>query len=182
MKKLRLIVGLGNPGKEYEKTRHNVGFEVVKAFAETHQLTFRSNWWTKGKLAKGVIGDVKVLLLLPKTYMNRSGIAVKACMKHFSVDVDSILIVSDDISLPFGKLRFREKGSAGGHKGLKSIEEALGGIQDYARLRVGISNPEKGELVEYVLSRFNSEEEQSLPEILSNATHAIACWIEEGVI
>ena len=181
MKKPRLIVGLGNPGKAYERTRHNIGFDVVKALAEKYQLTFRSSWRAKGKLAKGMIGDVETILLMPKTYMNRSGIAVKACVKRFSLDVSSLLVVSDEIALPFGKIRIREKGSSGGHKGLKNIEHELGGTQDYARLRVGISNAEEGELVEYVLSRFNSEEEQRLPSIISDATKAIMCWLEEGI-
>lgn len=180
MRNRRLIVGLGNPGKSYASTRHNIGFQVVDAFASKQEFTFRSSLRARGKLAKGTVGDTDVILLKPTTYMNRSGIAVKACVKRFGLDSSSVLVVSDDVALPFGVLRLRAKGSSGGQKGLQNIEEMLGS-DHYARLRVGIGDAENEGLADYVLGQFSPEEQVKLPQIILGAVQALTWWIEEGI-
>ena len=180
MKTKRLIVGLGNPGKAYKNTRHNIGFEIVEAFAAKHSLTFRSSMRARGKVAKGSPLETEVVLLLPKTYMNLSGLAVKAAIKRFGVNLSLLLIVADDIALPFGRLRLRDKGSAGGHNGLKSIENELGS-QNYPRLRVGISDRQAGELGDYVLEKFSPDEQRKIPDLIQEGVHAIELWMKEGI-
>ena len=170
--KTRLIVGLGNPGKGYEQTRHNIGFEVVEAFALRFGMRFKRSWRNRGKIAKGVVDETPIVLLLPTTYMNRSGLAVKRSMHLNQIEVGDLLVIVDDIDLPFGTLRMREKGSSGGHNGLKSIEEALGS-REYPRLRVGISDRTAGELKDYVLEKFSPEERDQLPGIIQGAVDQI---------
>ena len=156
-----LIVGLGNPGKAYENTRHNMGWRIVKKMAEK-------------KPPEGV----KVKFLLPSTYMNSSGEEVKVNMDDFKLGLKDLLIVCDDVALPFGKLRLRDKGSSGGHNGLKSIEEHLSS-QIYSRLKVGVDAPVEGiDLADYVLSRFTPEETAALPEIEERAIVTIEEWIK----
>jgi PTH1 family peptidyl-tRNA hydrolase len=180
MTKRLLIVGLGNPGKEYTSTRHNIGFEVVNAFAKEMGWKFKNSLFAKGKVAKGNVANIETILLQPKTYMNRSGIAVKASMRRFLLEPASILVLSDDIALPLGKLRLREKGSSGGHNGLRSIEEALGS-QNFARLRVGVGDRAEGDLKDYVLSCFEPQEKELLAEVIQKGVEAITCWITEGI-
>jgi len=174
-----LIVGLGNPGLEYEETRHNIGFLVVKAFAREHGMTFRKVSRLKGVLAEKNLKEGKLFLLLPMTYMNCSGVSVRACLDYFKLSFKEMIVVSDDKDLELGSLRLKKKGSSGGHNGLKSVEENLG-TAEYARLKVGIGAPKRGEiLADYVLSSLTEEERVSLPGILEEATQMLNLWIKE---
>ncbi len=172
-----LIVGLGNPGNRYSLTRHNLGFSVVTAFGEEHNWTFTKSDQFKGRIAKGMIHDLKVYLLMPSTFMNNSGLAVRKCVDFFKISLENLLVVADDINIDFGRLRLREQGSDGGHNGLKSIEEHLHS-QDYVRLRMGIGNTYIGSLEEYVLSNFSEEELENLPHILGEAKIVLDTWIK----
>jgi PTH1 family peptidyl-tRNA hydrolase len=176
-----LIVGLGNPGRSYEKTRHNIGFQVVETLAEKHGWSFRDVKAFHGLLAEGTVGDKKILLLKPQTYMNSSGEAVKVCSAYYKVPLTQILVVSDDIYLSFGRLRVKTSGGSGGHNGLKSIESHLG-TQVYMRLRVGVSNKESGDLADYVLSPFQEEEKQKLPGVVGHGVHSLELWLNKGVV
>ncbi|MBS1543290.1 MAG: aminoacyl-tRNA hydrolase [Bacteroidetes bacterium] len=174
-----LIAGLGNPGPEYELTRHNIGFLTLDRLAEKHEVAFstqrladRAEFRTRGKTLH---------LIKPNTYMNLSGKAVSYWLQDLKIPKENLLVVVDDIALPFGTLRMRGKGSSAGHNGLKNIEELLGG-QDYARLRMGIgSNYSKGQQVDYVLSRFEQEEFDGLPAIMDKACEDIIAFCTIGI-
>lgn len=174
-----LVVGLGNPGKEYEKTRHNLGFRVIEAFAKQKSWSFQVKKTLKGKVASGKWKESKVLLLLPTTYMNLSGVSVAAACRFYHIDIGNVMIVTDDIALPIGVLRYRSAGSAGGHNGLKSIEAYLG-TNHYPRLRLGIGHPKEDELSSYVLKRFTQQEEETIPVIVDRANKWIEQWLTES--
>jgi PTH1 family peptidyl-tRNA hydrolase len=178
--KKALIVGLGNPGKAYDRTRHNVGFALVEKLAAKHGLHFRSLAKFKGLLAEGMIGEDPVLVLMPHTFMNLSGEAVALVMHYFQIDLSRLLIVADDVALPLGQLRIRINSGSGGHNGLKSVEESLA-TQRYARLRVGVGDREEGDLAEHVLSRFSSEEEKLIPDVLERGVQAVEIWLDKGI-
>ena len=167
-----LIVGLGNPGSAYEETRHNMGFQVVKRWAAKQGLSFRRARHLVGEVAS----QADVTLLLPMTYMNSSGESVRLCVDYFKLPVENILVVCDDIALPFGEIRLRQGGSAGGHNGLKSVEAHLG-TQAYSRLKVGVGDRDRGELADHVLGRFTAQELQELPEILEKASEVLDAWL-----
>ncbi|MEM8727495.1 MAG: aminoacyl-tRNA hydrolase [Chlamydiota bacterium] len=171
-----LITGLGNPGTNYERTRHNLGRTVLFSFAGKHALAFRKARELKGEIATGNWQDGKVFLLFPTTYMNLSGQAVRKTMRFYKITIDAVLILSDDIALPFGTLRFRTKGSAGGHNGLKSIEECIGTNQ-YQRLKLGIGEPSADSLEDYVLKPFTKEEQEKIPEIAARGIKFIEEWL-----
>ncbi|HSX11936.1 MAG TPA: aminoacyl-tRNA hydrolase [Rhabdochlamydiaceae bacterium] len=175
-----LIVGLGNPGKAYEDTRHNVGFRVVQMLAEKNGLILKPRLdITKGNLADGTIAGKELLLLQPLTYMNSSGYSVRLCSDYFKVPYGHVLVVVDDVALPFGHLRFRMAGSAGGHNGLKSVEEHLG-TQNYSRLRIGVGKDPNSELADYVLGPFTAEEKKLLSEVLERSVAVVETWISLG--
>lgn len=174
-----LIVGLGNPGKRYEMTRHNMGFLAVEKLAERHGAALSPDKAFLGKTAKATVEGRKVYFLLPMTYMNLSGSAVRRLIDYYQLPVSNLLVVCDDVALPFGKLRLREKGSSGGHNGLKDIEKHLG-TQEYQRLRIGIGSNEEEQLDIYVVANFNSFEKKQLPEVQIDAASAIECWIKGG--
>ena len=178
--KKALIVGLGNPGKKYESTRHNLGQMVLSAFADKYLLPFKKESTLRGEVAKGTVKEGKVFLLFPTTYMNLSGQAVRKTMDFFKLSREETLILSDDVALPFGTLRFREKGSAGGHNGLKDIEEKLG-TQEYQRPRLGVGVPAVGYLEDYVLAPFTKEEQEKIPEILTQAVTFIEEWLFQEI-
>lgn len=175
-----LIVGLGNPGKDYEKTRHNIGFRCVDAIAEKHGLSF-SKKQSKSRLAEGNVGDVRLLLVKPQTYMNASGEALRGLVDFYKIPVDHVLVISDDMDIPLGTLRIRLKGSAGGQKGLKSIMDHLG-TQDVYRLRVGIGRP-PGRMnpADYVLQDFGKDEQILLVETLDRVVKAVGTWMRHGI-
>lgn len=178
MKKF-LIVGLGNIGAEYEETRHNIGFKVLDFLAEEETFSFES-----AKL--GAVGSFKhkgksVLCLKPSTYMNLSGKAVKYWMEKENIPLDNILIITDDINLPFGTLRVKTKGSDGGHNGLKDVQNVLQTSQ-YNRFRFGVgSDFGKGRQVDYVLGQWNDEENKALPARLKIATELVRSFVFAGV-
>jgi PTH1 family peptidyl-tRNA hydrolase len=175
-----LIAGLGNPGKAYEGTRHNVGFRVVQLLAEKNGLLFKPRLdLAKGNLAEGRVAGKQVLLLQPLTYMNSSGCSVRLCADYFKVPHGRLLIVVDDVALPFGQLRFRMAGSSGGHNGLKSVEEHLG-TQNYPRLRIGIGKDPEQELSGYVLGSFTAEEKRQLESVLEKCAAVVETWIALG--
>ena len=176
---MRLIVGLGNPGKQYEFTRHNLGFIMLRSFAEKQGLKFRKSSHFSGELAGGQVNFKNITLFLPTTYMNLSGRAVKECADYYKVDASHILVISDDINLPFGKLRLREEGGAGGHNGLKSIDSYLG-TNKYPRLRVGIGDRESGDLTDHVLGEFKQEEKEELPLVIQSGIDLLEKWLGES--
>lgn len=173
-----LIVGLGNPGKQYESTRHNLGFIILRAFAEKHGLRFKRSSSVKGDLAGGIIDETPVQLLLPMTYMNLSGESVKKCADYYKIGAEHILVLSDDIYLPFGKLRFKEEGGTGGHNGLKSIEGCLKTAK-YPRLKIGIGDKTDKDLSDHVLGQFSKEELNELPQIINEGIAVLEKWLGE---
>jgi PTH1 family peptidyl-tRNA hydrolase len=172
---------LGNPGKEYEGTRHNVGFRIVRGYAQSLGVSFKRLREFLGEVAQHSAEGETVLLLLPMTYMNESGQSVQRCAEYFKIPSQHVLVVCDDVALPFGQLRMRERGGAGGHKGLRSVEAFLG-TQEYPRLRVGVGERAHLEqpLADHVLGRFLQEEEALLPRIVETAESGIRTWVREG--
>jgi PTH1 family peptidyl-tRNA hydrolase len=165
-----LVAGLGNPGREYEGTRHNVGFEVVDYMAD--KLGFDvSRIKFKGLVGEYNISGEKVIFLKPSTFMNLSGTSVNEAASFYKIPVENIIIVYDDISIDFGRVRIRPSGSDGGHNGMKSIIYQLSS-DSFPRVRVGIGGPDRN-LVSYVLGRFKEEEKKSLPEILKAASDSV---------
>ncbi len=173
-----LIVGLGNIGEEYWGTRHNIGFRVVNALAEAHNAKFEENRY--GATCEFRVKNQILKLLKPNTYMNLSGNAVRYWMQEEGITIDHVLIICDDIALPFGTLRMKPKGSDGGHNGLKDIANKCGG-QNYARLRFGVGGDfPKGAQVNWVLGHFPQEEENLMPERLEVTTKFIESFCLEG--
>ena len=180
---VKVIVGLGNPGKEYERTRHNVGWWVLDHLAELWRL---DGWRRDGdaRVVSGHVGSANVRLVKPQTYMNLSGSVLRPYLRRagWSPQHD-LLIVVDEAALPLGAFRFRARGSSAGHNGLKSIEGALG-HQDYARLRIGIGPPagrNRGDLADYVLSDFGKSDAKVVQELMPTFAEAIQRWLTEGI-
>ncbi len=172
-----LVVGLGNPGKEYVYTRHNIGFRVLESFAKKKNTSFQKKK-KQALFTSFEEGEKTVFLIWPQTYMNLSGDAVKKWVRFLKIPKEHVLVITDDAEIPFGKLRFRKKGSSGGHNGLKSIEDALKS-QEYARLRWGVGRDEKRDLADFVLEEFTKEEEQQVPLITQRAIEEIEKWLQE---
>lgn len=175
-----IIVGLGNPGRRYANTRHNVGFDTVDVLAGRYHIDVEQGRF-QGLLGKGVIEGRPVVLAKPLTFMNLSGQCVRELVNFFKIDETSeLIVIYDDISLPPGQLRIREKGSAGGHNGIKSIIAHLGG-QDFLRVKVGIGEKPPGyDLADYVLSHFTKEERAALDGALERAADAVVRMITDG--
>jgi PTH1 family peptidyl-tRNA hydrolase len=177
---LRLVVGLGNPERRYELTRHNVGFMVLEELLRRHAFG-RSKAKFHGRCWTGSLAGRPVLLLAPQTYMNRSGLAVAQCAGFYRLAPESLLVVMDDMALPLGRLRARAGGSAGGHKGLGDIIAALG-AQQVPRLRVGIGQPAPGAAaVQHVLDEFGSDQRPVIAEAIARAAAAVEDWIAHGI-
>jgi PTH1 family peptidyl-tRNA hydrolase len=176
-----VIVGLGNPGEEYTKTRHNIGFQCVKALADRHHLSF-SGKRARARIAEGVIAGERVVLAKPFTYMNDSGQAVVGLCQWYKVDPQqNLLVIYDDFDLPFGTLRLRARGSAGTHNGMRSIVAQLGS-EVFPRLRIGIDRvPPNWNVAKYVLSRFGPEQEKQLPDVCGRAADAVEITLREGL-
>ncbi len=169
-----LIAGLGNMGADYDHTRHNIGFEVVDFLAKEFNASFKNE--TLGDLAEFRHKGRTFVLLKPSTFMNRSGKAVRYWLQKHNIPKENLLVIVDDLNLPFGKIRLRGKGSDGGHNGLKDVDQMTGG-NNYARLRIGIGNEFfKGQQVNYVLSEWNSEEADKLPDILKQAAEGVKAF------
>ncbi|MBU3911722.1 MAG: aminoacyl-tRNA hydrolase [Candidatus Omnitrophica bacterium] len=178
---MKLIIGLGNPGKEYIDTRHNLGFMVIEELAKKHKVGLRQRRRFKALAGEGVVEGDSCYIAMPQTYMNLSGHSVRSIVKWLNIELKDMLLVMDDIALPLGGIRIRTKGSDAGHKGLRSVIDCLAS-SEFSRLRVGIMNAEAvGDLSAYVLDRLTKKEAKLLPEILERATSACECWIKEGV-
>ena len=181
---MKVVVGLGNPGHRYEQTRHNVGWWVLNHLADV----WRIDGWRKdgdSTVVETRIGDTRVRLVKPQTFMNLSGAALRPYLRRFGWSAaKDLLVVVDEVALPLGTYRLRSRGSAGGHNGLKSIEGALGN-QDYARLRIGIQptdeNRQVGDLSDFVLERFGADERVIVQELLPKMADAVDVWLAEGI-
>lgn len=176
-----LIVGLGNPGANYERTRHNAGFRVMALLADRlHVKIDRVRF--RAKTARAEIEGHPVLLMMPQTYMNASGLSVSEAASFYKVPRERVLVISDDIDLPVGKLRVRREGSAGGHNGLKSITSSLGG-QNYPRVKLGVGakpHPEM-DLADWVLGRLSAQEEKVFADVLEHAADAVCAILRDGM-
>lgn len=175
-----LIAGLGNPGKAYEKTRHNIGFRAVEEIARIKGLSLRRKLLLKAREAQGKVGENKLFLIEPETYMNLSGPLVSKWMKRHSIELERLLVIVDDVALPFGRIRLKSHSGSGGHNGLKSIEASLG-TNAYARLRIGVGDRAEGDLSSHVLARFTPDEEKLVPTILERAAAVAEIWLTEGL-
>ncbi|MGB3570143.1 MAG: aminoacyl-tRNA hydrolase [Priestia megaterium] len=168
---MKLIVGLGNPGKEYDRTRHNIGFMAIDKIAEQFMISLDKTKFN-GIYGTGIIKGEKVILLKPLTYMNLSGESIRPLMDYFDIDVEDLLVIYDDLDLPCGKVRLRTKGSPGGHNGIKSIIQHLK-TQEFNRIRIGIDRPKNGmKVVDYVLGRFTEDEMVHMEEAMKTSIHA----------
>jgi PTH1 family peptidyl-tRNA hydrolase len=183
-KPMKVIVGLGNPGREYERTRHNVGWWVVDHLADVWHF---DGWRKDGdaRVANGAVGGVKVRLVKPQTYMNLSGSVLRPYLRRpFWSATTDLMIVVDEVALPIGRYRFRAKGSAGGHNGLKSIEAHVK-TQEYSRLRIGIAPEDpsrRGNLSDFVLDDFGKAEEAVVRDLMPILTEALELWMKEGIV
>ncbi|WP_265266231.1 aminoacyl-tRNA hydrolase [Spirulina subsalsa] len=178
----QLIVGLGNPGARYDKTRHNIGFEALDCLAQTWQLSWQNNKRFKGFFSEGrsITGE-KIYLLKPQTYMNLSGESIRAVVDWYKIPPESILVIYDDMDLPVGRLRIRLSGSAGGHNGIKSTIAHLGS-QDFPRLRIGIGKSgEDKETVSHVLGKFAPSEKKVMAEVLDWVVSAVELSLKQGL-
>lgn len=181
MSETLLIVGLGNPGRDYEYTRHNLGFLVVQNLVQQEKLKLSESASMKGLTAEGVLFGKKVVFLLPMTFVNNSGLAVKAAFSKKGIAPKNILAVVDDVNVEFGKMRLRPEGSAGGHNGLKSMIEHLQS-REFARLRLGVGSPKhKDAMAEYVLSEFTKEEKKHLEGFIQEASECCVAWVKDGM-
>lgn len=175
---MKLIIGLGNPGKAYEDTRHNIGFKVVDYLAGQWNAPLTQSKF-KGMYSISHRPEGKVMLLKPLTYMNLSGESVSALMDYYGIDLKDIIVIYDDLDLPAGQLRLRQKGSAGGHNGIKSLIQHLG-TQEFNRLRIGISRPPAGMKVpDYVLQRFSKEERPEVEDAIKKSAAACESWLSK---
>ena len=169
-------MGLGNPGRSYSRTRHNVGFRVVESLAERHAAR---PWRSKFHARISELPGSGALLAMPQTYMNLSGESVAAVAGYYKVSTRDVLVVCDDVNLPFGRLRMRRSGSDGGHNGLKSIIEALDSV-NFPRLRVGVGRQD-GDLIDHVIGAFSKREEAALPDIIARGVAGVETYLDAGV-
>jgi PTH1 family peptidyl-tRNA hydrolase len=180
MRRMKLVAGLGNIGRKYDHTRHNVGFEVIAALAEKHASGAPKGRF-QGETYDANVGGERVILLMPHTYMNLSGSSVQPAKDFFKVELAELLIVCDDFALPLGKLRFRTAGSAGGQKGLADVIRRLG-TEEVPRLRLGVGPlPERWDPADFVLSKFGGEEKDAAKEMVERAAAAVADWATRGI-
>jgi PTH1 family peptidyl-tRNA hydrolase len=175
---MKLIVGLGNPGKAYANNRHNVGFQCIDYFARYHRIPIRERK-ARAKVGIGGVVEKGVVLAKPRTYMNLSGQAVSRLVRQFSVPLEDLVVICDDLDLPLGKVRIRQRGGSAGHKGMESIIDSLGS-QDFPRIRVGIGRPD-GDEISYVLSDFTAEEKDVVKEVVTKVADALHCILTEGI-
>lgn len=169
---MKLVVGLGNPGKKYENTRHNVGFDFINSLANGNKFKLKFN----GEYIKLNIHNEDVILLKPLSYMNLSGKVVKDYINYFKISIDDILIISDDLDMNIGKIKTKYSGSSGGHNGLKDIEKYIG-TKDYKRFKIGIANDKTVNTADYVLGHFNQEDQKKLNDVYSHSYDIINDYI-----
>ncbi len=177
--RVKLIIGLGNPGKEYESTRHNVGWDTIDLLAKRHHIFVKSRR-NRALVGEGAIAGEKVVLAKPLTFMNLSGEAVGGLARRYRINPEDIIVICDDVNLDLGRLRIRARGSAGGHNGLKSIIHSLG-TEDFPRVRIGVGSPQHADMVKHVLSRFNRAERVIVKETVDEAADAIEMILTEGI-
>jgi peptidyl-tRNA hydrolase, PTH1 family len=176
---MKVIVGLGNPGRNYQGTRHNVGFEVVDILAQSPNASrFQSRF--QAQVAELFEDDIKLLLVKPETFMNLSGRSVRQVLDFYQVELADLLVVCDDINLPLAKLRARARGSHGGHNGLRDIQNHLGSA-DYSRLRIGVDAPGEQDTVDHVLGRFRAAERTVIEDAIRLAAQAVVVWAHRGI-
>jgi len=176
---MKLVVGLGNPGRQYRDTRHNIGSMILAELAiRIGQVNPKIRF--QGEMVETKIGDEQVILLSPTTYMNRSGLSVSEAVRFYKLPLEQLLVLCDDLNLPFGKLRMRTGGSSGGQKGLADIVQKLG-TDEFCRLRFGIDRP-FGPIstTDYVLGKFFPDEQKKLPDLRIEAANAVECWVKNG--
>jgi len=177
---MKLIVGLGNPGKRYELTRHNLGFRVIGRLASKTGIRL-SEKCCESVLGRGRWDKETVFLAQPQTFMNRSGAAVGCLLAHTESNAGNLLVIYDDLDLPFGQIRIRSRGSAGGHRGMLSILEDLG-VAEFPRIRLGIGRPAEGiDPADYVLENFGETERAAIDEIIDQAAEAALCLVNQGI-
>jgi PTH1 family peptidyl-tRNA hydrolase len=177
---MRLIVGLGNPGRTYAGTPHNLGFEVLDMLADKAGISFRSSSRYQALYARGSLSEIPLYLFKPMTYMNLSGDAVARFLRYHPLEPQDILVISDDINLPLGQLRIREKGSHGGHKGLLSVIQHLG-TEDFPRLRIGVDPPEPVvDYINYVLKPFPKARQRLMEDAKTTAAEAVEYYLKKG--
>jgi PTH1 family peptidyl-tRNA hydrolase len=176
----RLIVGLGNPGTRYRYTRHNLGFLVVEKLAEKIGLKLSLSSFTNGITAEGSINETDIILLMPLTYMNNSGVAVGHVANREEIASEDLLVICDDLNLPFGQIRLRGKGSDGGHNGLSSLIQKLA-TEKFSRLRMGIGESKGMETVDYVLEEFDRAEKKQLDGFIDQAADCCQMWLGQGL-
>ena len=174
-----IIVGLGNPGKQYENTRHNMGFLAVDLLAEKYNIDVNKIKF-KALVGEGRIAGQKVLLVKPQTYMNLSGEAVRQAMDFYKIDPEELIVIYDDIDIPTGTFRIRKKGSPGTHNGMRNIFQHIQ-TNDFPRIRVGIGSGKKANLAGYVTGGISKSEQEILADVLKNSADAAACIIEKGI-
>ena len=181
MENIFLIVGLGNPGADYAKTRHNAGFLLVEKLAAQWKAGWANERKFAARMAKVERSGKRVLLCEPQTFMNLSGESVGAVIDFYQLPVSQLIVAVDDADLPFGEIRLRPSGSSGGHHGLESIEQHLGS-REFARLRIGIGRKDSSrQITNYVLGKFDSSENELLEKILSRVAGQIECWLNDGL-
>jgi len=184
---MKLIVGLGNPGRIYAGNRHNIGFMCLNYFARKQGIRFDKKQGF-ARIGTGEVAGSKIVLARPQTYMNSSGQSISRLIQRFNIDLDDLLVIHDDLDLPLGKIRIRHGGSSGGHKGVESIITELGS-QDFSRLRVGIGRPgvaessteiSEADTIAYVLSDFTPDEKQTIAKVIPKVSEAILCFLTDG--
>jgi PTH1 family peptidyl-tRNA hydrolase len=179
----KLVCGLGNPGPEYERHRHNVGFRVVDVLTERARIHTRQRKF-EGRIGQGTISSNRVVFLKPETFMNAAGASVASALRFYKIPPDQLLIIHDELDLPFGRLQLKAGGGSGGHNGLNSVIESLG-TDEFIRMRFGIGKPEgpnaKERTIDHVLSNFSAEEQRALDQLLALAADASELWIREGL-
>lgn len=174
-----IVIGLGNPGKKYENTRHNVGFMVIDKLAETYGISI-SKLKFKALIGEGKIGTKKVVLVKPQTYMNLSGEAVREIFNFYKEEPEKFLLIYDDLDTGLGNIRIRKKGSAGTHNGMRSVVSQLG-FSDFPRIRIGIGSNGEKEIVDFVIGNFSKDEKKKIDEVISNVVKATECFVENDI-
>ena len=181
---MKLIVGLGNPGRSYARNRHNIGFIALSRFARSEGIKF-AHKKSQARIGTGKVDDTGVLLAKPQTFMNNSGYSVSRLVKKFKVDLKDLIVIHDDLDLPLAKIRISFGSSSGGHKGINSIIQELGS-QDFNRLRIGIGRPDnpqisEDDIIDYVLSDLSSKEQRAIEKIIPTVNEALLCLLIDGL-
>ncbi|WP_085522374.1 aminoacyl-tRNA hydrolase [Tuberibacillus sp. Marseille-P3662] len=175
---MKLIAGLGNPGKKFEHTRHNIGFDIIDHICDAHNVTLTKTKFN-ALFEKTTLGNEDVVLVKPLTYMNLSGEAIAPLMNFYKIPLDQLLVVYDDLDLPVGRLRLRQTGGPGGHNGIKDIIAHLGS-RDFKRVRVGIGRPDgQHKVIDYVLKKFDAEQQSQIDDVIDRAANASFAWCEK---